>query len=71
VICPRCARAADQRAPRDQHCADPKCMCGHRVDRYRTTTGLDVVAGFYSQLTEINAAALARLAAPYPTTLED
>lgn len=36
MICPRCARAADQRAPRDQHCNDPKCMCGHRTDRYRT-----------------------------------
>lgn len=35
MICPRCARAADQRAPRDQHCTDPKCMCGHRTDRYR------------------------------------
>ncbi|WP_031514822.1 hypothetical protein [Streptomyces sp. NRRL F-5123] len=35
MICPPCARAADTHAPRDQHCADPKCMCGHRTDRYR------------------------------------
>lgn len=36
MICPPCASAADRLAPRDQHCADPKCMCGHRTDRYRT-----------------------------------
>jgi hypothetical protein len=35
VICPPGARAADTQAPRDQHCTDPKCMCGHRTDRYR------------------------------------
>jgi hypothetical protein len=38
VICTTCAAAADARAPRDQHCTDPKCMCGHRTDRYGTTT---------------------------------
>lgn len=38
MICPPCASAADRRAPRDQHCADPKCMCGHRVERYGRTT---------------------------------
>lgn len=38
MICSQCARAADQRAPRSAHCADPKCMCGHRVDRYGKTT---------------------------------
>lgn len=38
MICPRCARAADQRAPRGQHCNNPKCPCGHRVERYGTTT---------------------------------
>lgn len=38
MICEPCARAADQRAPRNQHCNDPKCMCGHRVERYGTTT---------------------------------
>lgn len=35
MICTPCARAADQRLGRDQHCDDDKCMCGHRVDRYR------------------------------------
>jgi hypothetical protein len=39
VICAPCARAADTRAPRDQHCDNPGCTCGHRVDRYGTTTG--------------------------------
>jgi hypothetical protein len=38
MICPPCARAADARAPRDQHCTDPGCTCGHRVERYGTTT---------------------------------
>lgn len=42
MICARCARAADQRAPRDAHCTDPKCPCGHRVERYRPVTGFDV-----------------------------
>jgi hypothetical protein len=41
MICPRCARAADQRAPKSQHCRDPKCMCGHRVERYGTATRKD------------------------------
>jgi hypothetical protein len=35
MICTQCATAADRRAPRDQHCHDPKCMCGHRTDRYQ------------------------------------
>lgn len=35
MICGRCADAADRRAPRDQHCTDPGCTCGHRVERYR------------------------------------
>lgn len=34
MICAPCRAAADARAPRDQHCSDPKCMCGHRTDRY-------------------------------------
>lgn len=60
MICPACMKAADARAPRDQHCTDPKCMCGHRVDRYRTTTGIDVVAEFYDQLQRIAQEAHAR-----------
>jgi hypothetical protein len=39
VICPPCRTAADQHAPREQHCDDDKCMCGHRVDKYRPPTG--------------------------------
>lgn len=35
MICPTCADAAARRAPRDQHCTDPTCPCGHRTDRYR------------------------------------
>jgi hypothetical protein len=35
MICPPCARAADQQLPRTAHCTDPKCMCGHRTDSYR------------------------------------
>lgn len=38
MICPTCSRAADQRAPRTQHCDDPGCTCGHNVQRYGTTT---------------------------------
>lgn len=38
MICQPCARAADQRAGRDAHCTDPKCPCGHRVERYGTCT---------------------------------
>jgi hypothetical protein len=34
VICGRCRDAADQRLPADQHCTDPGCTCGHRVERY-------------------------------------
>lgn len=37
MICKTCRDAADARAPRTAHCADPKCMCGHRADRYDTT----------------------------------
>lgn len=39
MICAPCARAADARAPRDQHCNNPGCTCGHRVERYGATTG--------------------------------
>lgn len=39
MICPPCARAADQQLGRDQHCDDPGCTCGHRVERYQKTTG--------------------------------
>lgn len=35
MICQPCRDAADTRAPRDQHCNDPKCPCGHRTDRSR------------------------------------
>lgn len=35
MICKTCADAAARRAPRDQHCTDPTCPCGHRTDRYR------------------------------------
>lgn len=35
MICSTCADAANRRAPADQHCGDPKCMCGHRTDKYR------------------------------------
>jgi len=38
MICPTCATAADQRAPQDEYCTDPKCTCGHRTDRYRPVT---------------------------------
>jgi hypothetical protein len=44
VICPACARAADRRAPADQHCDDPKCMCGHRTDRYQPAPEDDTTA---------------------------
>ena len=39
MVCQRCRDAADQRAPRDAHCTDPGCTCGHRTDRYGATTG--------------------------------
>jgi hypothetical protein len=39
MICEPCARAADHRAPRTAHCADPGCTCGHRTDRYGRATG--------------------------------
>lgn len=35
MICQPCARAADAQLPRDQHCDDPGCTCGHRVERCR------------------------------------
>ncbi|WP_433893048.1 hypothetical protein [Streptomyces sp. CA-111067] len=53
MICKPCADAADARVGRDQHCDDPKCMCGHRTDRYRPVSGLDAVAHFYDQLRRI------------------
>jgi hypothetical protein len=39
MICRPCMDAADQRAGRDAHCDNPGCTCGHRTDRYGTTTG--------------------------------
>lgn len=53
MICPTCCTAADQRAPRDAHCTDPKCPCGHRVERYRPVTGFDVLAAQYARLEAI------------------
>ncbi len=38
MICDDRTKAADRQAPRDQHCDDPGCTCGHRVERYGTTT---------------------------------
>lgn len=35
MICAPCRDAADRQLPRDLHCVDPSCMCGHRTDRYR------------------------------------
>lgn len=35
MICPACRAAADAQLPAGQHCDDPGCMCGHRVERYR------------------------------------
>ena len=37
MICSACADAANRRAPKSEHCGDPKYMCGHRTDKYRTT----------------------------------
>lgn len=37
MICAPCRDAADRQLPRDLHCVDPSCMCGHRTDRYRKT----------------------------------
>lgn len=37
MVCPTCASAADRLAPRDQHCTDPGCTCGHRAERYTTS----------------------------------
>lgn len=41
MICAQCSQAADQHAPRDQHCdttpgPGAACDCAHRVERYRT-----------------------------------
>lgn len=47
MICPRCAAAADRRAPADQHCTDPRCMCGHRTDRYRPPAGFGMPAALF------------------------
>lgn len=40
MICAPCARAADARAPRDQHCTTTGCTCGHRVERHQAATVL-------------------------------
>lgn len=37
MICPSCAKAADERLPRDAHCDDPGCTCGHRPPKDDTT----------------------------------
>jgi hypothetical protein len=50
MICTQCATAADRRAPLDQHCHDPKCMCGHRVEKYRPLDGLAAVAAMYDRM---------------------
>lgn len=31
MICERCAEAADRGLPRENHCEDPGCTCGHQV----------------------------------------
>ncbi len=43
MVCDTCARAADQRAGRDQHCDSKggpgaRCDCQHRVDQYGAIT---------------------------------
>lgn len=38
MVCPNCRKAADARAPREAHCADPGCTCGHRTEDYGTVT---------------------------------
>lgn len=53
MICQPCRAAADARAPRDAHCHDPACMCGHRTDRYRTLTRLDALAAYYDGLQRV------------------
>lgn len=60
MICQPCQQAADQQLGRDAHCDDPKCMCGHRVDRYRTSDGYAAFANFYNQLNRVTAQARAR-----------
>lgn len=53
MICPTCRTAADAQLPAGQHCDDPGCMCGHRVERYRLATGFDVVAAHHAGLAAI------------------
>lgn len=60
MICLLCRTAADQRAPKEQHCTDPKCMCGHRTDRYRPLDGIAAVADFFDQFNRVTAEARAR-----------
>jgi hypothetical protein len=55
VICQPCMDAADIHAPRDQHCHDPGCTCGHRVDRYRTGTGFEALTAFHRMTDETRA----------------
>jgi hypothetical protein len=50
MICSPCARAADIHAPRDQHCHDPGCTCGHRTDRYRTGAGFEALPSRMAQI---------------------
>lgn len=38
MICSDCAKAADERLPRDAHCTDPGCTCGHRAPTPRDDT---------------------------------
>jgi hypothetical protein len=64
VICPTCRDAADQRAPRDQHCHDPKCMCGHRTDKYQPPTGLGMPAALHNRMRTVAGQLLT--AAPLP-----
>ncbi|MEE4546476.1 hypothetical protein V2S66_31490 [Streptomyces sp. V4-01] len=63
MICLKCRTAADARAPRDQHCGDAKCPCGHRTDRYRAPNGFAAIAAMYDQLARVGEAQNARVAA--------
>lgn len=38
MTCKPCARAADNRAPREAHCTDPACTCAHRTKDYGNVT---------------------------------
>lgn len=53
MVCSTCASAADRRAPRSEHCDDPRCMCGHRVERYGPLNGFVAVAAMYDGLARI------------------